>query len=70
MLKAEHLTVRYGEKTVLNNLSLQVHEGEWWTVVGPNGAGKSTLAGALGKTVSYEVTVTLEGKDIQQIPQQ
>ena len=70
MLKAEHLTVRYGEKAVLKDLSLQVHEGEWWTVVGPNGAGKSTLAGALGKTVSYEGTVTLEGKDIRQIPQQ
>ena len=47
MLKAEHLTVRYGEKTVLKDLSMQVREGEWWTIVGPNGAGKSTLAGAL-----------------------
>lgn len=70
MLKAENLTVRYGEKTVLNDLFLQVCEGEWWTIVGPNGAGKSTLAGALGKTVSYEGTITLEGKDIRQIPQQ
>ena len=70
MLKAEHLTVRYGEKTILKDLSLQVKEGEWWTIVGPNGAGKSTLAGALGKTVAYEGTVTLEGKDIRQIPQQ
>ena len=70
MLKAEHLTVRYGEKTVLKDLSMQVREGEWWTIVGPNGAGKSTLAGALGKTISCEGTVTLKGKDIRQIPQQ
>ena len=70
MLKAEHLTVRYGEKTALKDLSMQVREGEWWTIVGPNGAGKSTLAGALGKTVSYEGTITLEEKDIRQIPQQ
>ena len=54
---------------MLEDLSLQVCEGEWWTIVGPNGAGKSTLAGALGKTVSYEGTITLEGKDIRQIPQ-
>ena len=70
MLEAKRLTVRYGEKTVLKDLSLQVREGEWWSVVGPNGAGKSTLAGALGKSVSYEGTVTLEGKDIREIPQQ
>ncbi len=65
MLSAEHLTVRYGEKTAVRDLSLQVKEGEWWVVVGPNGAGKSTLAGALGKTVPYEGTVTLDGKDIR-----
>ena len=67
MLKAEHLTVRYGEKTVLQDLSLEVREGEWWVIVGPNGAGKTTLAGALGKNVPYEGTVTLAGRDIRDI---
>lgn len=70
MLKAEHLTVRYGEKTVLQDFSLEVREGEWWVIVGPNGAGKTTLAGALGKSVPYEGTVTLGGKDIREIPPQ
>ena len=70
MLKAERLTVRYGEKTVLRDLSLEVREGEWWVVVGPNGAGKSTLAGALGRTVPYEGTVTLAGKDVREISAQ
>lgn len=67
MLKAEHLTVRYGEKTVLQDLSLEVREGEWWVIVGPNGAGKTTLASALGKNVPYEGTVTLAGRDIRDI---
>ena len=67
MLKAEHLTVRYGEKTVLQDLCLEVREGEWWVIVGPNGAGKTTLAGALGKNVPYEGTVTLAGRDIRDI---
>ena len=67
MLKAEHLTVRYGEKTVLRDVSLEVGAGEWLAVVGPNGAGKSTLAGALGKTVPYEGTVMLEGRDTRKI---
>ena len=70
MLKAEHLTVRYGEKAVLQDISLEVKAGEWYVVVGPNGAGKSTLAGSLGKTVPYEGTVKLEGKDIREISAQ
>lgn len=67
MLNAEHLTVRYGEKEAVTDISLQIREGEWWTVVGPNGAGKSTLAGALGRTVPFEGTVTLDGKDIRSV---
>ena len=67
MLSAENLTVRYGDRTVLRDLSLQVREGEWWAVVGPNGAGKSTLAGALGRTVPCEGTVLLDGKNMREI---
>jgi len=70
MLKAEHLTVRYGDRTVLQDLSLEVREGEWWAVVGPNGAGKSTLAGALGRTVPFGGTITLNGRNIREIPAQ
>ncbi len=65
MLRAEHLTVRYGEKTAVEDLSLEVHAGEWWVIVGPNGAGKSTLAEALGRSVAREGTITLEGKEIR-----
>ena len=38
-----NVTVRYGEKVVLNGLDWTVHSKENWRVVGPNGAGKSTL---------------------------
>ena len=68
MLCAERLTVRYGMKEALSGLSLQVREGEWWVVVGPNGAGKSTLAGVLGRSVAYQGSVTLDGKDIRSFP--
>ena len=43
LLTMEHLTKRYGEKTVLDDLSLTVHEGEVLVIVGPSGCGKSTL---------------------------
>ena len=65
ILKAENLSVRYGEKTALQQISFKVREGEWWSVAGPNGAGKSTLAGALGRSVNYEGSAALQDRDIR-----
>ena len=65
ILEAENLSVRYGEKTTLQQISFTVCEGEWWSIAGPNGAGKSTLAGALGRSVSYEGSATLQERDIR-----
>ena len=38
MLKAENITVRFGERTVVDHLSYHLHEGQWLMLVGPNGA--------------------------------
>ena len=43
VLAAENITVTRGGKTILRDVSLQAHAGEFIAVVGPNGAGKSTL---------------------------
>jgi ABC-2 type transport system ATP-binding protein len=42
LLQAEQLSKNYGSRTVVNQIRLQVHEGEILAVIGPNGAGKST----------------------------
>ncbi len=47
MLEINELTVAYGDKIALLDLTLQVGPGEILAVIGPNGAGKSTLIKAV-----------------------
>ncbi len=41
-LDLAQLTKRYGQRTVVGDLSLRVAEGEIFGILGPNGAGKTT----------------------------
>jgi len=43
IIDMEDVTVRYGEKLILDRISWRVLPGECWLLSGPNGAGKSTL---------------------------
>lgn len=65
MLKAENVTVRYGEHIVVNNLSFHLQEGQWLMLAGPNGAGKSTFIHAVSQGVPYTGSITLAGKEIR-----
>jgi len=65
MLKAENVTVRYGEHTVVDGLSFHLKEGQWLMLAGPNGAGKSTLIHAVSQGVPYTGRISLAGKDIR-----
>ena len=41
-IRAEHLVKRYGKRTVVNEVSFEVSQGEIVGLLGPNGAGKTT----------------------------
>lgn len=47
LISTENLSVHYGAKTVLQDVSLSVGPGEIVTIVGPNGSGKTSLLRAL-----------------------
>ena len=42
MLKIEHLTKRYGDKTAVDDFNLHIQKGEIYGFIGHNGAGKTT----------------------------
>ncbi len=42
VLRTEHLVKKYGKRTVANDVSIEVHQGEIVGLLGPNGAGKTT----------------------------
>lgn len=48
VLKAQSLSKKYGELSVLQSVDLEVQAGELVSIVGPSGAGKSTLLQILG----------------------
>jgi branched-chain amino acid transport system ATP-binding protein len=53
MLSLRSVSARYGPAAVLQQVDLDVAEGETVALLGPNGAGKSTLLAAITGTIRY-----------------
>jgi ABC-type nitrate/sulfonate/bicarbonate transport system ATPase subunit len=48
LLQLDNISKSFGEQTVLHNLSLEVNEGEFVSLLGPSGSGKSTIFNLIG----------------------
>lgn len=64
VIEVENLTKKYGEKTILNKLSLLVERGSKIAFVGQNGQGKSTLIKAIVNEIDFEGSIKL-GHNVQ-----
>lgn len=67
LLKMDHITKRFPGVVALNDVSIELYEGEILSLIGENGAGKSTLMKILSGDYphgTYEGTITLNGKPL------
>jgi branched-chain amino acid transport system ATP-binding protein len=64
LLQLQHLRAGYGPTQVLQDLDLQVEQGEIVVVLGANGAGKTTTIRAISGLISRKGTLTFEGHSI------
>lgn len=62
ILELERIGFKYGEKRVLQDVSLTVEKGEFFGILGPNGSGKSTLLNLIdGIRLPCEGEIRLKG---------
>ncbi|MBO7124588.1 MAG: ABC-F family ATP-binding cassette domain-containing protein, partial [Bacteroidales bacterium] len=59
VVKAEHVTKKYGEKTVLKDVDFSVERGQKIALVGKNGEGKSTFIKSILDEIPYEGKITI-----------
>jgi zinc transport system ATP-binding protein len=74
VLSVKNLSVSFGEKDILKNITLTVAQGEVVAVIGPNGSGKTTLIKAILGLIPYSGKIILPllpsgSKDIGYVPQ-
>ena len=65
----DHVTKRFGALTAVNDVSLSIKRGEFFSLLGPSGCGKTTLLRMLGGFERPDSgRIYLEGKDITDLP--
>lgn len=68
-LEARNIVKKYRSRTVVNDVSFEVNQGEIVGLLGPNGAGKTTsFYTVVGLIRPYSGEVLLDGQSIQKMP--
>ena len=67
-LRLDNISLGYGKRTVLHNISLEAKPGEMLGIIGPNGSGKSTLIKGITRLLQpISGQIFLDGRDIANI---
>ncbi|MBW8282331.1 MAG: ABC transporter ATP-binding protein [Rhizobium sp.] len=68
-IRFENVTKRFGDFTAVKDLTLDIYEREFFSLLGPSGCGKTTLMRMLaGFEEPSEGRILLQGKDISGVP--
>ena len=66
MIEVKNLTKKYGNKTVVDNVSFNIEKGKITSFIGPNGAGKSTVLSMISRIMDKDNgTVTIDGTELE-----
>ena len=69
IISFENITKRYGKVVAVDDVSLTIEEGEFFSLLGPSGCGKTTLLRMLaGFEVPTEGRILIDGQDVSQTP--
>ena len=69
LLKAKKLVKQYGERTVVNNVDVELNRGEVVGLLGPNGAGKTTTFYMLtGMIKPLSGDIFLDDESVTELP--
>jgi ABC-type Fe3+/spermidine/putrescine transport system ATPase subunit len=65
----ENVTKRFGKMVAVDNVSLSIQEGEFFSLLGPSGCGKTTLLRMLaGFETPTEGRILIDGQDVSTVP--
>ncbi|MCR2044878.1 iron ABC transporter ATP-binding protein [Anaerosalibacter massiliensis] len=65
MIEVKEIVKQYGDKNVVDNLSMKIMKGKITSFIGPNGAGKSTLLSMISRLIpKTSGEIFIEGKEI------
>ena len=64
MIEIKNLNKKYGNKLALNDVNLNIDQGEIIGLFGENGAGKTTLIKSILGLIKYDGTVLLDGEEL------
>ncbi|MGE8204877.1 ABC transporter ATP-binding protein [Heyndrickxia sp. NPDC080065] len=65
MITIKNVSKMYGDKCVVDHVSLNIEKGKITSFIGPNGAGKSTLLSMISRLISKDSgEITIDGKEV------
>ena len=69
IIEFENVTLAYGNRIILDNISFKINEGQIFGMLGPNGVGKSTIFNLITGLINPKFgKIKINGEDVSQYP--